>query len=92
MNKNYYDILSDPVKKRAYDENLNNTQISQEDAQKIYEENIHLQNELNNLKKSQNQNVDKRQIQNARQQAYHDAYIKTLRNKGYRIRYKKTFL
>lgn len=31
------------------------------------------------------------QINQARQQAYHDAYIQDLKNRGYKIRYKKTF-
>lgn len=69
-----YDTLSDPVKKRAYDENLNNTEISNQ-ATNSLKDRLELE----------------RQIQNARQQAYHDAYIKTLKNKGYKIRYKKTF-
>lgn len=31
-----------------------------------------------------------KQIQQARQKAYHDAYIQDLKNRGYKIRYKKT--
>lgn len=31
------------------------------------------------------------QINQARQKAYHDAYIQDLKNRGYKIRYKKTF-
>ena len=31
------------------------------------------------------------QVNQARQQAYHDAYIQDLKNRGYKIRYKKTF-
>lgn len=32
-----------------------------------------------------------RQVQYAREKAYHDAYIQDLKNRGYKIRYKKTF-
>ena len=32
-----------------------------------------------------------RQVEAARQKAYHDAYIQDLRNRGYKIRYKKSF-
>lgn len=32
-----------------------------------------------------------KQIEQARQQAYHDAYIQDLKNRGYRIKYKKSF-
>lgn len=32
-----------------------------------------------------------RQVDAARQKAYHDAYIQDLKNRGYKIRYKKTF-
>ncbi len=32
-----------------------------------------------------------KQVNQARQQAYHDAYIQDLKNRGYKIRYKKTF-
>lgn len=31
------------------------------------------------------------QLQQARQKAYHDAYIQDLKNRGYKIRYKKSF-
>ncbi len=31
------------------------------------------------------------QIQQARQKAYHDAYIQDLKNRGYKVRYKKSF-
>jgi len=31
------------------------------------------------------------QVNQARQQAYHDAYIQDLKNRGYKIRYKKSF-
>lgn len=45
----------------------------------------------------QNQNSYERnleyeqQMEKARQKAYHDAYFQDLKNKGYKIRYKKTF-
>ena len=32
-----------------------------------------------------------RQVEAAKQKAYHDAYIQDLRNRGYKIRYKKSF-
>ena len=32
-----------------------------------------------------------KQVNQARQQAYHDAYIQDLKNRGYKIRYKKSF-
>ena len=32
-----------------------------------------------------------RQLEAAKQKAYHDAYIQSLRNRGYKIKYKKTF-
>ena len=32
-----------------------------------------------------------KQMNQARQQAYHDAYIQDLKNRGYKIRYKRTF-
>ena len=32
-----------------------------------------------------------RQVEDARQKAYHDAYVQDLRNRGYKIRYKKSF-
>ena len=31
------------------------------------------------------------ELQKAREQAYHDAYIQDLKNRGYKIKYKKTF-
>lgn len=110
-----YEILSDPIKKENYDSSL-----KQEDAlkQNLYEENMHLRNELNNLKNNnyynnsqqanntytqdnsntnnppssyyEEQIKNQEQINNAVHQAYHDAYIRDLKNRGYKIRYQKT--
>ena len=34
---------------------------------------------------------DEQQVNEARQQAYYDAYVQDLKNRGYKIRYKKSF-
>ena len=79
-----YEILSNPDKKAIYDQNLKNETISQEDYEKMY-----VQNEKLEYKRRQLQYQE--QIEQARQKAYHDAYIQDLKNRGYRIRYKKSF-
>lgn len=42
-----------------------------------------------NLKKQQEQLRYEQELQNARQRAYHDAYIQDLKNRGYKIKYSK---
>ena len=109
-----YEILSNPEKKALYDESLKAFDFSNDDIEKIYQENIDLKSELNNIKSSDlnsfnsnnndlsssysdNTNEIKQQIlyeqdlQRAREKAYHDAYIQDLKNRGYKIRYKKSF-
>ena len=60
------------------------SQLDQEYLDKIKKE----QQELE-LRKQQLQYQE--QMEQARQKAYHDAYIQDLKNRGYRIRYKKSF-
>lgn len=47
------------------------------------QENMHTNN-------YENQILYQQELEKARQKAYHDAYIQDLRNRGYKIRYKKT--
>lgn len=63
--------------------NLNNTNSNYENAynEDLLKKQIHLQQELEYQK----------QLEYARKKAYHDAYIQDLKNRGYKIRYKKTF-
>ena len=49
-----YDILSDPEKRKNYDLNLKNTEISINDYNSLYQENINLKNNLNILKEKLN--------------------------------------
>ena len=49
-----YDILSDPEKRKKYDLNLTNTEISINDYNSLYQENINLKNNLNILKEKLN--------------------------------------
>lgn len=113
-----YEILSKPDSRSKYDESLKQHEISEEDYDKLSQENKNLYNEINNLKnQSINNNYDtmqnntttdsaqeklkihqeyekqleyERQLQEARQKAYYDAYIQDLKNRGYKIKYKKT--
>jgi len=112
-----YEILSEPQKKQAYDNSLQDSYISEEEFNNLYEQNKILKTELNNIKKSNinnssnntcntnnnySQNINnkiseeyKKQLNNeirkASEKAYYDAYINDLKNRGYKIKYKKTF-
>ena len=98
-----YEILSKPEKREKY--NLNLKEISEIDYNNLYNENLYLKDELNNLKnnythnlntnttqnyKNINQNYYDEKINDAINKAYHDAYIQDLKNRGYKIHYKKT--
>ena len=114
-----YEVLSDSEKRKNYDFILKNDEISIDDYNNLYNENINLKNEinylksnLNNYKKNYNnnsinncnnisnnnyasmnniENKINQKINNAVNQAYYDAYIQDLKNRGYKIKYKKTF-
>lgn len=97
-----YAVLSDMEKREAYDMHL--IKITP-NIDELLNENAYLKNELNSLKQhfntssfdSPKQQADinefkyNEQINQAKQKAYHDAYIQDLKNRGYKIRYKKTF-
>lgn len=73
-------------KKQPTNNSAHDTQISKEEL--LFRQ----QQEL--LQKQQLQHeqelIYQQQLQQARQKAYHDAYIQDLKNRGYRIRYKKS--
>lgn len=115
-----YETLSNTSKKESYDNSLKN---SEDDFNNLYQENIDLKNELNNLKNNSykiknsdlqnnnynnSNNISKNNInnnyrnnntnnnlndylQNTIKKAYHDAYIDDMKNRGYKIKYKKTW-
>ena len=115
-----YEILSNPDSRAKYDKTLKQDEISEEDFNRLSEENRNLYNALNNLRHNTNNYYNiphntntssyedtkrqtdykqkqyeeqleyEKQVQQARQKAYHDAYIQDLKNRGYKIRYKKT--
>lgn len=108
-----YEVLSNPISKAKYDETLSKTEHSEEDFNRLSEENKSLHDEINNLKNYSNINYDntnyqnehqqeylqneyekqlayENELQRAKQKAYHDAYIQDLKNRGYKIKYKKT--
>lgn len=65
----------------AYNTKSNNANSNYEQAyRKVYEE-----------KQRQEQEYYEQKMQDAVNKAYHDAYIQDLKNRGYKIRYKKTF-
>lgn len=105
-----YEILSNSEKRKNYDLNLKNQEVSIDKYNNLYNEYINLKNELNCLKNininnpnlnrnnysenySQNNlnNELNEKINNAVNKAYYDAYIQDLKNRGYKIRYKKTW-
>lgn len=109
-----YEILSSPEKRKNYDLNFKCDEVSMDDYNSLFNENINLKNEINYLKNNYlknsvkiNNNINNKNIQynnfqninkneinqkinNAVKKAYYDAYIQDLKNRGYKIRYKKT--
>ena len=112
-----YEVLSNVEKRKNYDLNLKSNEISVEDYNNLYNENIYLKKEINNLKNlnkniinnennnyykntqnnfknnsnTNNENIYNNKINNAINKAYYDAYIQDLKNRGYKINYKKTW-
>ena len=79
-------------------EQMQNEAFSREQQERIMQENYALKQQLNRMG-ANNKEVDEgtivnmsrilnQQINAARKQAYHDAYIQDLKNRGYKIKYK----
>ncbi|MCI8383612.1 MAG: J domain-containing protein [Clostridia bacterium] len=99
-----YEVLSNPEKKQNYDKSLEDLlshHFSQKPQQNdssfsSFESNRWKQEQLQQEKlyqeelKRRQEIAYQNQLQQARQQAYYDAYIQDLKNRGYRIRYKKS--
>ena len=93
-----YDVLSDNAKRERYDEKLQYEQeVWNAERQRIIQENKTLKQQLNTMENTQQvdegsiinmSRVLEQQIRAARQQAYHDAYVEDLKNRGYKIEYK----
>lgn len=87
-----YDILSNPEERKKYDLILKNNEISQEDYNKLYNENINLKNEINYLKNNIINNCN-----NSEYSKYNDKINKkynntctfNLKNTKLKINYKK---
>ena len=95
-----YEVLSNEEKRKNYDlalqqEEMEKEKIKEEEIYKNFSNsslanNIEKEKEKNN--NSNNNNINYiNQIEQARKQAYYDAYIQDLKNRGYKIRYKKTW-
>ncbi len=95
-----YEVLSDSEKKQSYDKLLmemeqEKTETSQntstEAIQRKKEEFIKQQLQYQEQLKREQEIAYQQQLQQARQKAYYDAYIQDLKNRGYRIRYQKSW-
>ncbi len=109
-----YETLSDPEKKRLYDEKLLSYErleaekiMQNEDSKKekyitndflennneqelLYQQKLQQNLKQERLLKEKQQIIYEQQLEQARQKAYHDAYIQDLKNRGYKIKYKKS--
>lgn len=87
----FNDVNNSPNYNRA--QQYQNAQVANDIVHNQQEENIRRQQEaLEQLRIRQEQEIEyQKQVQYAREKAYHDAYIQDLKNRGYKIRYKKTF-
>ena len=80
-------VLKDELSKLKDTLNKNNTNIyNQEPTHQSSQNEQHYKAQQRITQEDYNQ-----QLNNAINKAYHDAYIQDLKNRGYRIRYKKTF-
>lgn len=99
-----YETLSNPEKRKEYDEELAEYDINEDNFYELQNENQRLRNiihELNsriqngefnrsNIQNNSSYNFEER-INNAVNKAYYDAYIQDLKSRGFRIKHKKTW-
>ena len=87
-----YEILSDEEKRKIYNLELEEERRAQIEKTQSNANNISAEQERLRQESIRQQQLEYEiQMQEARQKAYHDAYIQDLKNRGYKIRYKKTF-
>lgn len=95
-----FEVLSNSEKRKNYDLNLKQNEVSIEDYNNLINENLKLKNKINYLENNLNNNkyINNNYSDNIQQKyndvinkAYYDAYIQDLKNRGYKIKYKKTF-
>lgn len=113
-----YETLSDPEKRKAYDESLP-SHVSAEEYENLRRQKEYMKDRITRMEQQNNgysrneqqpntnytpqQNANRQayvnqatqayqqQVNDAINKAYHDAYVQDLRNRGYKIRYKKTW-
>ena len=76
---------------KEQNQNFDNTYYNNYNNQKNNSQNFNnedIQNEI--LRRRQEELNYQRQVQMAREKAYHDAYVQDLKNRGYKIKYKKS--
>ena len=95
-----YDVLSNCEKREQYNQKLENERIQKiQNEERIMQENYALKQQLNRMGVNNNNPTEdgsiinmtrvlNEQINAARRQAYHDAYIEDMKNRGYKIKYK----
>lgn len=87
-----YEILSNEEKRKIYNLELEEEKRAQIERAQSNANNISAEQERLRQEAIRQQQLEYEiQMQEARQKAYHDAYIQDLKNRGYKIRYKKTF-
>lgn len=69
----------------------NPTQVKTNNSELEYKKQLEQQLAKQREQQKQAELEYRRQVEAAKQKAYHDAYIQDLRNRGYKIRYKKSF-
>lgn len=95
-------LKNNNISKEAYDNLYNENQVLRNELNNIKNNNIHTNNNYygysdiykdNNIKEDElrKQRILKKQAELAKKQAYYDAYVQDLKNRGYKIRYKKTW-
>lgn len=96
-----YSVLSNEYKKSEYDKQLKIKVVPIEEYQNILNENMKLRQELDRIQNINNVEQTNRyqrqaeieynqKINNAVNQAYHDAYVQDMKNRGYKFKHKKT--
>ena len=98
-----YEVLSNPDKRANYDATLVNQFIPKQDYEKLKQELNELKNEqvtyqsyaqqeyYNNQAQVDYEQEFQKQVETAREQAYRDAYVQDMQNRGYKFRHKRSF-